>query len=143
MNDSSEPVGSLVEEAVRLVAVLAEMLAVPMAGLGTMIEAALQALETGEAPEHPGGADGTPAECEWCPLCRLIALVRGTNPEVRAHLVAALVSIAQAALALTRSADEARAPGDGAGDAAGGWAAGASQRRTQGTAGVEHIDLQS
>jgi len=43
---------------------------------------------SGGAGEHLGGrsiATGS-AECQLCPLCQLIGLVRGTHPEVVAHL---------------------------------------------------------
>jgi len=39
-------------------------------------------------------------ECRWCPVCRAVAVFRGTSPEVRAHLVAAATSLVQAASGL-------------------------------------------
>lgn len=47
-----------------------------------------------ELNEHlaTGGQD-----CQYCPLCRAIALVRQTSPEVRAHLSVAASSLLQAA----------------------------------------------
>lgn len=40
------------------------------------------------------------AECRVCPLCRAISLLRGTSPEVRAHLTSAASSLLQAAACL-------------------------------------------
>lgn len=40
------------------------------------------------------------AECQYCPVCRAISLVRDVNPEVRAHLTVAASSLAQAAAGL-------------------------------------------
>lgn len=44
-------------------------------------------------------ATGAP-ECTWCPVCRVVHAVRTVSPEVRTHLGAAAVSLAQAAAAL-------------------------------------------
>ncbi len=79
-----EPVGSLGEEATRLLGALGDW-----------------------AQEHAGDeVDGTTtgaAACTWCPLCRAVHLVRGTSPEVGAHLAAAATSLLQAVSALTAS----------------------------------------
>lgn len=32
-------------------------------------------------------------DCRYCPLCRTISVVRGTSPEVRAHLTSAATSL--------------------------------------------------
>jgi len=34
-----------------------------------------------------GAAAGTSEECRYCPLCQLIAVVRGQRPEVSARLI--------------------------------------------------------
>ena len=36
------------------------------------------------------------AECAWCPVCRTVAAVRQTSPEVKAHLTNAATSLALA-----------------------------------------------
>ena len=43
------------------------------------------------ATTHPVPAEAP--ECAWCPLCRTIAAVRQTSPEVRAHLTTAASSL--------------------------------------------------
>lgn len=73
----------------------------------------------GSAREHlPGGAD-----CRWCPVCRAAAAVRSLNPEVKAHLLVAATSLAQAAAA----ALETHVPPEG--------------EDGKGDERVEHIDL--
>jgi hypothetical protein len=42
-------------------------------------------------------------DCRYCPLCRMIQLVRTTSPEVRSHLAVAASSMMQAAAALMAS----------------------------------------
>ncbi|MGA8208752.1 MAG: hypothetical protein WB441_09925, partial [Nocardioidaceae bacterium] len=39
-------------------------------------------------------------ECSYCPVCQLIAVVRGTSPDVREHLRAAATSLVEAAAAM-------------------------------------------
>lgn len=68
----AEPVGGLDEEAARLVEALRDW-------SGT----------------HTGG-DG---ECRYCPVCRAIASVRRTSPEVMQHLGAAAAELAAAVAA--------------------------------------------
>jgi hypothetical protein len=67
-----EPAGTLGEEAAKLLAALRGMFATGGAGaLGR---------------EHL--ATGAP-ECTWCPLCQLIALLRGDRPEASEKLLEA------------------------------------------------------
>lgn len=40
------------------------------------------------------------AECQWCPVCRVVHAVRQTSPEVREHLSVAAGALAQAAAGL-------------------------------------------
>lgn len=35
-----------------------------------------------------------PAECEWCPLCQLAAVLRGERPEITARLTEAGIAVA-------------------------------------------------
>lgn len=39
----------------------------------------------------------TGEDCRYCPVCRVIALVRETSPEVKGHLASAATSLMQAA----------------------------------------------
>lgn len=43
------------------------------------------------------------ADCQWCPLCRGIHVVRELSPEVRDHLGSAAASLMQATAALLSS----------------------------------------
>lgn len=48
--------------------------------------------------------------CTYCPVCRVIAMVRATSPEVKTHLTSAATSLLQAAMSAlaTPVPDEAR-----------------------------------
>lgn len=97
-----EPVGGVGEEAAKLFGALSDWARDQgadhlgglggVAGMGQGLGAAAR-----RAEEHlaTGGAD-----CRWCPVCQLIAVVRQTSPEVRGHLTAAAGSLMQAAAAL-------------------------------------------
>jgi hypothetical protein len=77
----ADGVGSLSEEAAQLFATLA--------GLARGVDAHVAT----------GGAD-----CLWCPVCRVIHVVREASPEVRAHLAEAGASLLQAAAGLLAGA---------------------------------------
>ena len=84
-----EPVGSVGDEAAKLLGVLA----------GWASEHAR------DVNEHLGTGD---AECLYCPICRTVHAVRGASPEVRDQLASAASSFLQAAAGLlaTTSASE-------------------------------------
>ena len=52
-------------------------------------------------------------ECQLCPLCRLIALVRGTQPEVIEHLADATASLAAAIRELLAAGERDHTRADG------------------------------
>lgn len=80
---SDETVGSVGEEAARLLA-------------------ALQGWATDGSGDH---AEQTRSEaCRYCPVCQVISLVRGTTPEVRQHLSAAASSLMQAVTSVLATA---------------------------------------
>jgi len=90
--------GSLGEEAARLAAAVQDW-------LRTVPGAAPHA----SAPDGgPGGE--TPPECQVCPACELLRLVRGTRPEVYGHLADAAASLSAAFREMTtdRTPDAAR-----------------------------------
>lgn len=93
---AAEPVGSLGEEATKLLAALQDWArdsGNEYAGAGAA--AASGAASTAQrVHEHlaTGGED-----CRYCPLCRVISAVRGTSPEVRGHLASAATSLMNAA----------------------------------------------
>jgi hypothetical protein len=83
-----EPVGSVAEEAAKLLGALsgwAKEHGDGFASFSTMGDALGDEL-------HEHLATGAP-ECSWCPVCRTIAAVRNTSPEVRAHLANAASSL--------------------------------------------------
>lgn len=96
-------VGSLGEEAARLVGALSGWFSHVGSDLGESIDdlaghargAASQAVH--DLDEHL--ATGAP-ECTVCPVCRTVHVLREVTPEVRSHLADAASSLAQAALGL-------------------------------------------
>ncbi|HVU60956.1 MAG TPA: hypothetical protein VHA79_06555 [Mycobacteriales bacterium] len=69
--------GPLAEEAARLVEAIGEW-------------------ARGAVGDGPLSAMGEGTDCQVCPLCQLIAMVRRTQPETYAHLVDAATSMAAA-----------------------------------------------
>jgi hypothetical protein len=61
----------------------------------------------------PAGPDGhranSGAECQWCPLCQLMAVVRGERPEVTARVAEAGTALAAAFRSLVDAAAAATA----------------------------------
>jgi hypothetical protein len=54
------------------------------------------------AGHGPAGESTDTADCGWCPLCAIVALVRGQRPEFVAHLLdqaAQLIALLRAVLA--------------------------------------------
>ena len=109
MSEPSDGVGSLAEEAVKLLGALNGMArehgADSVGGpgrLGDTLNAAAHDLDG-----HVATGDGT---CVYCPVCWGIQLLRQTSPEVRAHLAVAASSLMQAAAELldTRPGDQQR-----------------------------------
>jgi hypothetical protein len=80
-SDDRDPVGSVAEEAAKLLGALSGWAKEHGDGLASFGE---------EVNEHL--ATGAP-ECTWCPVCRTLAAVRQTSPEVRAHLTSAATSL--------------------------------------------------
>lgn len=93
-------------------------------GPGPLAEEAARLVEAiGEwARDNIGAAPpvaGTGPECQVCPLCQLLALVRRTQPETFGHLADASASMVAALRTIVESHDRHRA----------------------GSSGVEHIDI--
>jgi hypothetical protein len=87
--DDPEPVGSVAEEAAKLLGALSGWAREHGDGVTTGV-AAMTDTVADELHEHL--ATGSP-ECAWCPICRTVAAVRQTSPEVRAHLASAASSL--------------------------------------------------
>jgi hypothetical protein len=79
--DDREPVGSVAEEAVKLFGAFSGWAKEHGDGLSSFADDLHDHVATGSA------------ECTWCPVCRTIAAVRQTSPEVRAHLANAASSL--------------------------------------------------
>ena len=99
MSDADENVGSVTEEAAKLLHALqdwAKESGSEYAGAAaTAAEGAAATVR--RVDEHI--ATGA-AECSYCPVCRVISAVRGTSPEVRQHLTTAATSLMHAAAGL-------------------------------------------
>jgi hypothetical protein len=54
--------------------------------------------QTTAGPAQEGGTDGAAhsADCRWCPVCQVAAVVRGERPEVTAALADVLTATATA-----------------------------------------------
>jgi hypothetical protein len=78
--------GPLAEEAARLVEAIGEW-------------------AKGAVGDGPLAAMGEGTECQVCPVCQLIALVRRTQPETYGHLVDAATSMAAALRTVVTSHD--------------------------------------
>ncbi|MFB9314434.1 hypothetical protein [Nocardioides plantarum] len=122
-------VGSVGEEAAKLLGALSGWATdagdtgnagEPGAGLGATLGAALGGLgglaaeRLSEVNDHL--ATGA-AECTYCPVCRTVHAIRGTSPEVKAHLAGAASSFFQAVAAAlaTQPPPGTRGPGDSTG----------------------------
>ena len=66
----------------------------------------------GEAPRHaPGDAPAQSGACQWCPVCQLIAVLRGERPEVTEALADVLRATADALHAFAAAPDGPRPAG--------------------------------
>jgi hypothetical protein len=113
---SAEP-GPLAEEAAKLLEALQDWLGERAGGLGER----LGGLGGGLGDRIATGS----TECQLCPVCQLIGLLRAAQPAVVEHLADASASLL-AALAAALEAHERQ------------WSAHRSARRDS---GVEHIDI--
>lgn len=109
-------VGSASEEAVKLLGALGDWAKTQgndYAGTATGAANGLtDAIKNVDEHLSTGGED-----CRYCPLCRLIAAVRQTSPEVRDHLTVAASSLLQAAAGVmaTQVPDDAKPGGQRSG----------------------------
>ena len=71
-----------------------------------LVEALRSNLPTADAPATDG--DGHSADCRWCPVCQVAAVVRGERPEV----TAALADLLAAAATALRTVAEAGRPAE-------------------------------
>jgi hypothetical protein len=93
--DDKEPVGSVSDEAAKLLHALQDW---AKENGSDYANAAMGAAEGAAASLHDINehiATGS-KECRYCPLCQVISAVRGTSPEVKHHLATAATSFMQA-----------------------------------------------
>jgi len=76
-----EPVGSVAEEAAKLLGAFSGWAKEHGDGLSSFTDGLHEHVATGSA------------ECTWCPVCRTVAAIRQTSPEVMAHLSTAASSL--------------------------------------------------
>lgn len=104
---SKEPVGSVAEEAAKLFAVLQQ--AAHQHDPHAEQPAGAAEDEKQEEHEHKHGTAriGEGAECQWCPVCQLIAKVRNTSPETIEQLSTAAAGVLGSVRSLLEAAAEA------------------------------------
>lgn len=93
-SEGDPEVGSVADEAAKLVQALSDWAREHGEGAGAGIGGTFAGLAemARDVDAHVAGEN-----CTYCPLCRLIGVVRATSPEVRAHLTSAASSLLQAA----------------------------------------------
>ena len=79
--DGTEPVGTVAEEAAKLLGALSGWAREHGEGLSTLTDGLHEHVATGSL------------ECTWCPVCRTVAAVRQTSPDVLTHLGSAASSL--------------------------------------------------
>ena len=84
-----EPVGSLGEEAVRL-----------LSAMSAWAEDHSGSRPAGEPQPAPAGDHATDCAYPWCPMCQVAAKVRSASPELRDQLVLSGLALTNAARAL-------------------------------------------
>lgn len=92
----SEPVGSLGDEAVRLLTAAEQWLHGARERVGGAV---------GDIASHQG------PECQVCPVCQVLALLRTRNPEIWEHLSGAAVEFGLAVRAVIDAQEQAWARG--------------------------------
>lgn len=98
-DDGAESLGSVGEEAAKLFAALAGA-AREQGGQYAGAAAGVAAAASQAAKDVNAHVATGSAECQWCPVCRVVHAVRQTSPEVREHLAVAAGALAQAAAGL-------------------------------------------
>jgi hypothetical protein len=94
-----EPVGSVGDEAAKLLGALADWAGDHVNGrFGDRVREVNDHIATGDA------------ECLYCPICRTVHAVREASPEVKAQLTQAATTFLQAAAGLLSAAGAAESP---------------------------------
>src|SRR5215208_1283283 len=90
--DKPDPVGSVAEEAAKLLGAVSGWAREHGDGVAGLADAMADGFH-----EHPAAGS---RQCAWCPVCRTVAAIRQTSPEVRAHLASAASSVMLAVSAM-------------------------------------------
>jgi len=99
MSDADETVGSVSEEAAKLLHALQDWAKESGSEYAGAAAAAAEGATSAMHRVDEHLATGA-AECSYCPVCRAISAVRSTSPEVRQHLTTAATSLMNAAAGL-------------------------------------------
>lgn len=94
--DDREPVGSVGEEAAKLLGALSDWARTQGSDYTGTAAGAASAFTHAVRDVNEHVATGAP-ECRYCPVCQVIHAVRQTSPEVRTHLTVAASSLMHAA----------------------------------------------
>lgn len=109
-DSAHDPVGSAAEEAAKLLGALADWAKERGPELGVGLSGLAQHAASGFASTFGEHVDTGAPECDWCPICRTVHVVRQASPEVRDHLVSAATSLLHATMTLLGSTDPANDP---------------------------------
>jgi hypothetical protein len=85
----------------------------------------------------PANSEQPAGDCQWCPLCQFVAVLRGERPEVTARVAEAGTAVVTALRALLDAAADAGGSSGSARHAAAARPASARQERPR----VQRIDL--
>jgi hypothetical protein len=97
--DGADEIGSVAEEATKLLGAVADWARDHGSDLGAGV-AALAEQAAASAHEINAHIATDDPECRYCPVCRTVHVVRTASPEVRAQLTTAASSFLQAAAGL-------------------------------------------
>jgi len=129
---AGEPVGGVAEEAARLFGALQDWARENGTDYADAAASAASGVVSSLGSVHEHVATGD-RECRYCPVCRVIAAVRDTSPEVKADLTLAATSLTRAvARVMATQAPERHRNGGGRGGEHG---------EEYGESRVEKIDL--
>lgn len=98
-NPADDPIGSVSEEAAKLLGALTGWAREQGTGMGHSVSDTTAHAAAAAHTFNEHFATGS-ADCLYCPVCRVVHYVRTTSPEVKTHLAIAASSLLQAASAL-------------------------------------------
>jgi hypothetical protein len=105
VNEDNDAVGSVAEEAAKLLGALQDWASESGPESATAAAGAASAFNSINEHIATEGED-----CKYCPVCQLISVARRTSPEVKHHLGTAASSLLRAAAAAMTTSPSDRAP---------------------------------